>query len=156
MKITESQIEFDLDQKYSDDLKSFLKNIATTRIKGFIENFLEKDLKERKKAEFKDFKQEFEEYINCGEVVQSDISKFSLEEKITICQFVEDRDMLSLRYSKLSYYNLIPKISYDSGLALNYLINEASFDFVIQLEKSMKEMKLKIWELPQNNSAKWK
>lgn len=146
---------FDLDQSYSHDLKSFIQDNAITRIKGFIEKFLEKDLKERKKAEFKDFKEEFEEYINCGEVYESDISDFSLEEQIEICQDADDFGLLFLEHSKITYKELLPMISRDCSFALNNLINEACFDFVLQLEKSMEEMNLKPWEMTDAINLGW-
>ena len=145
-------MEFDLDQSYSHDLKSFIKDNAITRIKGFIDNFLEKDLKERKKAEFKDFKEEFEEYINCGEVYESDISSFSMEEQIKICQEADDFGILFLENSKITYKELRPMISRDCGFALNQLINQECFDFVGQLEKSMKKMSLTTQQLTDDNN----
>ncbi len=155
MEIIESQMEFDLDKSYSHDLKSFIKETAITRIKGFIENFLEKDLKERKNAEFKDFKEEFEEYINCGEVYESDISGFSIEEQIEICQEADDFGILFLENSKITYKELRPMISRDCSFALNQLINRACFDFVCQLEKSMEEMGLTSHQLTDANNLGW-
>ncbi len=154
MKIIESQMEFVLDESYSHALKSFIKDEAIERIKGFIENFLEKDLKERKNAEFEVFKEEFEEYINCGEVSESNISDFSLEEQIKVCQASDD-----FSSSYLEHFNIksekIPMLTRDFSFVLNNMINEEIFDFVCQLEKSMDEMKLKVSELTDANNLGW-
>ena len=44
MEIIESQMEFELDQNYSHDLKSFIKETAITRIKRSLK-ILKKNLK---------------------------------------------------------------------------------------------------------------
>ncbi|MHA1476220.1 MAG: hypothetical protein ACTSRX_09995 [Promethearchaeota archaeon] len=155
MKIIESQMEFDMDQSYSHNLKKFIKDKATERIKGFIENFLEKDLKERKKAEFKDFKEEFEEYFNCGEIYESNITAFPLEEQIKICQASDDFGPSYLEHFNIASEKFPIKITRDFGFVLNNLINKECFDFVCQLEKSMEEMKLKLWELTDANNLGW-
>ena len=53
---------------------------------------------------FSNFKEEFEEFINCGEVYESDITDFSTDKQIEISQLADDFG--SLCFSKFSKFTI--------------------------------------------------
>jgi len=108
---------------------------------------LEKDLKERKDKDFKQFKEEFEEYINAGEVDKSDIINFSTGDKIKICEIADDLGFLQFKNSLISPVNLSQSIISDCCFALNQLVNEEAFDLVSEMKKFMDQTRLKVWQL---------
>ena len=59
MEVVESQLEFVLDKSYSNELSFFIKETATSRIKGFIDHFLDTYLNRRKEMAFEEFRQKF-------------------------------------------------------------------------------------------------
>ncbi|MBA7587823.1 hypothetical protein ES708_29866 [subsurface metagenome] len=147
MKINEFQLKFILDQKYSLKLRSFIEINVIAEIKEFIENFLEKDLSERKNAEFYEFKDQFEEYISGGEFSESETIQFSIGEKIEICQLADDTGFFRFEFSNISYADLPNMIIRDCCYALRYLVNEEAYDLVRELEKFMKKTEFKLWEI---------
>ena len=108
---------------------------------------MEKDLKERKNSEFYEFKDQFEEYISCGEFSESEIIQFSVDEKIEICQLADETGFFRFDFSNISYADLPKMIIRDCCYALRYLINEEAFDLVSEIKKSMEQTRLKLWQL---------
>ena len=156
MEVVESQLEFVLDKSYSNDLSSFIKDTTTTRIKGFIDHFLDTYLNRREEMAFEEFRQKFDEYIyNDARVCETDITDFSTDEMIEICRLADDLGCLSLGNSEVFYDELPRIISKDCCVVLDQLINQECSDFIYKLKNIMEKMNFKISQMTDDNNLGW-